>query len=91
VSVRQQIIESRIERFDKSKAEINALSKICTTSALEIARIVNGDPNGSVFDSNIRRFLGKRGNVNKDILKTCTDVNVSYQFWFLNNGITIII
>ena len=63
---------------------------VCTSSAHEIARIVNSDHTGSIFDSNIRRFLGKRGNVNKDILKTCTDTDVSYQFWFLNNGITII-
>jgi AIPR protein len=63
---------------------------VCTSPAHEIARIVNSDPTGSIFDSNIRRFLGKRGNVNKDILKTCSDTDVSYQFWFLNNGITII-
>ncbi len=63
---------------------------VCTSSADEIARIVNNDPSGAIFDSNIRRFLGTRGNVNKDIYETCTDTNVSYQFWFLNNGITII-
>jgi hypothetical protein len=63
---------------------------VCSTNAKEIAQIVLADVTGSVFDSNIRRFLGTRGAVNGDILKTCTDVAVSAQFWFLNNGITII-
>jgi hypothetical protein len=52
--------------------------------------LVNGDAAGSVFDSNIRRFLGTRGAVNADILKTCVDAETSHQFWFLNNGITIV-
>jgi AIPR protein len=63
---------------------------VCTTAASEIARIVNNDPTGSVFDSNIRRFLGTRGAVNADIFKTCTEPTDSHQFWFLNNGITIV-
>lgn len=28
--------------------------------------------------------------MNADIIKTCSDTQVSHQFWFLNNGITII-
>ena len=57
--------------------------------AREIARIVNADPSGFVFDSNIRRFLGGRGAVNTDIRNTCTSSESSHLFWFLNNGITI--
>lgn len=63
---------------------------VCSTTAKEIAQVVLADTTGSVFDSNIRRFLGTRGAVNTDILKTCTDAAVSAQFWFLNNGITVI-
>jgi AIPR protein len=63
---------------------------ICTASAREIARVVNSDTTGSVFDANIRRFLGTRGGVNAGILTTCTDSTESHQFWFLNNGITIV-
>lgn len=63
---------------------------VCTTTANEIARIVNADKDGYIFDLNLRRFLGDRGSVNPDIEKTCTDPNTSRQFWFLNNGITII-
>jgi hypothetical protein len=28
--------------------------------------------------------------VNKDIQATCTNVDASYEFWFLNNGITVV-
>lgn len=63
---------------------------VCTTTAQEIARIVNNDSTGSIFDLNIRRFLGTRGRVNADILRTCQQSDSSYLFWFLNNGITII-
>jgi hypothetical protein len=63
---------------------------VCSTSAREIAKLVIQDATGSIFDANIRRFLGVRGTVNSDIMKTCTDVAFSHQFWFLNNGITVI-
>lgn len=63
---------------------------VCSVPASEIARLVNDNPDGAVFDLNIRKYLGKRGAVNRDILSTCTDKSLSYEFWFLNNGITII-
>jgi hypothetical protein len=52
--------------------------------------VVNRDKDDAIFDSNIRRFLGSRGAVNADIKQTCTDLSASFQFWFLNNGITIV-
>ncbi len=63
---------------------------VCTASASEIARIVNTDESGSVFDKNIRQFLGTRGAVNTDIRDSCTKMDASHLFWFLNNGITIV-
>ena len=63
---------------------------MCTTTAKEIGRIVNDDSIGSIFDSNIRRFLGTRGAVNTDIKATCTSPQSSYLFWFLNNGLTAV-
>jgi hypothetical protein len=63
---------------------------ICTATARDIANLVIGDPGGALFDSNIRRFLGKGRSVNADILKTATDAASSYLFWFMNNGITIV-
>lgn len=63
---------------------------ICTTTAKEIARIVNEDERGFVFDLNVRKYLGNLGTVNKDIKETCSDKDTSYLFWFLNNGVTIV-
>lgn len=63
---------------------------ICTTTAKEIARIVNEDEKGFVFDLNVRKYLGNLGTVNKDIKETCSDEDTSYLFWFLNNGVTIV-
>ena len=63
---------------------------VCTATARDIANLVIGDPSGALFDSNIRRFLGKGRSVNADILKTATEAASSYLFWFLNNGVTIV-
>jgi len=63
---------------------------VCSVPAAEIARIVNEDTNGYVFDLNIRKYIGNRGSVNPEILSTCTSNELSYLFWFLNNGITIV-
>jgi hypothetical protein len=63
---------------------------ICTATARDIANLVISDPSGALFDSNIRRFLGKGRAVNADILKTASEASSSYLFWFLNNGLTIV-
>lgn len=63
---------------------------ICTAVARDVANLVNQDTDGALFDSNIRRFLGKGRSVNAEILRTATDAETSYLFWFLNNGITIV-
>jgi hypothetical protein len=63
---------------------------VCSVPASEISRIVNDDSNGYVFDLNIRKYLGNRGSVNPEILSTCSNIDTSYLFWFLNNGITIV-
>ncbi len=63
---------------------------VCTAAARDIANLVIGDPGGALFESNIRRFLGKGRSVNADILKTASEAASSYLFWFLNNGVTIV-
>lgn len=63
---------------------------VCSAPASEIARIVNEDQEGAVFDLNVRRYLGSRGAVNADIRNTSTRPESSLYFWFLNNGITIV-
>lgn len=63
---------------------------IVTVPANEIARVVLDDSNGVIFDKNIRKYLGKNGKINANILSTCSDAEKSKYFWFLNNGITIV-
>lgn len=63
---------------------------VCSIPGSEIARLCNDNPDGAIFDLNIRRFLGGRRGVNRDIAKTATDTGLSFEFWFLNNGITIV-
>lgn len=62
---------------------------VYTISGTEIAKLVNSHPDGTVFDMNIRQYLGTRGTVNRDILETASGAK-GYEFWFLNNGITIV-
>ena len=82
--------------YDKNKGSIILYNSkglkglICTVGASEIAKAVNQDRHGSIFDLNIRRFLGAKGKgVNNEILSTCSNTFESHLFWFLNNGITI--
>lgn len=44
---------------------------------------------GYIFESNVRDFQG-RVEVNKDIMQTLSDSSDSLDFWWLNNGITIL-
>ncbi|NCN27292.1 AIPR family protein [bacterium] len=76
---------SLIRYFDEGVSAV-----ICTANATEIAKIVCNDTEGVIFDLNIRRFLGNRGNVNSAIEKSCSTPTSSNEFWFLNNGITIV-
>lgn len=50
---------------------------------------VDGSIKDYLFESNIRHFQGSTVDVNKKIAKTITDNN-SNDFWWLNNGITVI-
>lgn len=44
-----------------------------------------------LFDENIREYLGSTGAVNKKIVNTLTDPNDRKNFFFYNNGITMIV
>jgi len=80
--------------YDQNKANLlehsiaGVSGVICTVTAKEMARIVNEHP--TVFDENLRRFLGFSGAINQAIRESCTSVNDASLFWFLNNGITIV-
>jgi hypothetical protein len=83
-------------RYDVNKGSVinyraeDLRGLVCTVSAQEIARIVNEDTSGTVFDLNLRQFLRSRSAVNKDIMETCTSPKTAHEFWFLNNGVTIV-
>lgn len=49
----------------------------------------DGDLNRSLFDSNVRSYMGLN-RVNSDILASLND-DINIDFWYLNNGITIIV
>ena len=46
--------------------------------------------NYPIFDANIREYLGAKGSTNKNIKNTLQDPNDRKNFFFYNNGITII-
>lgn len=79
--------------YDRNKASLlehfieGVSGVICTIPAQEIARIVNSHP--TVFDENLRQFLGVTGAVNQGIHESCVSEANAPLFWFLNNGITV--
>ena len=94
---RKRIDDDLIIRYDRhvpsyikyTSADITGY--ICTVPAKEIARLVTGAREASIFDLNLRRFYGiERGRVNPDIAATCSSPIESPLFWFFNNGITVI-
>lgn len=80
--------------YDQNKANLiehsieGVSGVVCTFPGSEIARIVNAHP--AIFEENLRRFRGLGGSVNKAIMESCTTSPDASQFWFLNNGITIV-
>ena len=64
---------------------------ICTVRGLEVARLVSGGREKSIFDLNLRRFYGaEKGKVNPTIAETASSKLDSTKFWFFNNGVTIV-
>jgi hypothetical protein len=63
---------------------------ICSVRASEIARLIDEDIHGVIFNKNIRKFLGTKKKINRSIYDSCTDREDSQMFWFLNNGVTIV-
>ncbi|MEX0723910.1 MAG: AIPR family protein [Gracilimonas sp.] len=63
-------------------------SAICTIKGSDLAKLVEKNKE-TIFEENVRVFLGTRRQVNKDIFETATDPEQSSFFWFYNNGITV--
>jgi hypothetical protein len=95
---RQKQIDDRLPIiYDRNKPSYvrytshGMMGYICSVKGSEIARLVAGDREKSVFDLNLRRFYGTdKGRVNPSIAATSSDRNESHMFWFFNNGITIV-
>ena len=49
-----------------------------------------GKLNARIFEPNVRDYLGARNQVNDDIRTTLKETAPIEDFWWLNNGITII-
>lgn len=65
-------------------------SRVFTCKGKELAKIYN-DYKERIFQQNVRYSLGLRlRSINKQILGTATDDARSRDFWYFNNGITIV-
>jgi len=65
-------------------------SKIFTCKGKDIARIYN-DHKERIFQQNVRYSLGVRSKaINRQILETAESNTRSTDFWYFNNGITIV-
>lgn len=78
--------------FERTDGSVRGL--IVTVSARELISLIC-DPknpsaiNRSIFNENIRMYLGAKNFVNRQIISSATG-NSKNDFWYLNNGITII-
>jgi hypothetical protein len=65
-------------------------SRVFTCRGKELAKVYN-DFRERVFQQNVRYSLGLRSkSINRQILETATSEQRSINFWYFNNGITII-
>lgn len=77
---------------DNSKRESLGLPRkviIGMCNVNEFIRLQNKYHHNQLYAENIRLYLGDRGNVNKDIIRTITSTE-SLWFPYMNNGISII-
>ncbi len=69
-------------------------SVICLTELKAFANFLT-DENGllrtAMLEPNVRDYQGKRNPVNNEIRQTLNDDNALEEFWWLNNGITILV
>ena len=65
-------------------------SILCTVSGADLAKLAQIEPRDAIFDSNVRGNLGLGGQVNKSIYNTASNDGGAENFWFMNNGITMV-
>ncbi len=81
--------DQHFERSDGGSASV-----VATVQASEFLRLIADERSPSsidpsVFDDNIRLYLGRKNSVNAQILETAMG-NARRKFWYMNNGITIV-
>jgi len=65
-------------------------SRVFTCKGKELAKIYN-DYRERIFQQNVRYSLGLRSkSINRQILETAIDDTRNIEFWYFNNGITIV-
>jgi len=75
---------------DLLKKDTPQMSRVFTCKGEELARIYN-DYKERIFQQNVRYSLGLRSkSINRQILETAEDNARSLNFWYFNNGITIV-
>lgn len=83
-----QVIAKQI--LERSDGDIRGA--VATVDAISFINLVTTENNSkikrSIFDDNLRVFLGEKGGYNANIIETATSES-SYIFWYLNNGVTI--
>jgi hypothetical protein len=78
--------------FERTDGGVRGL--IVTVKANDLVNLIrdsraNGQIRRSLFDENIRVYLGAKNFVNRQIIETASGQNAA-DFWYLNNGITIV-
>jgi AIPR protein len=97
--------EELLGLYHKSKIEklpLNVLNTLQTTSTSTICLVnlkdfydfiqdsENGELRSWLFEENLRDYEGKNVDVNRSIRTTLKDPTQGQDFWWLNNGITIV-
>lgn len=65
-----------------------AQGKVAKVDVCVLAEITKNNPN--IFNTNVRAYQSIRNKVNEEIAKTLRDGELSKQFIYLNNGITLL-
>ena len=76
------------------RADGNKKGVIATVRAEDLIKLftVEGklkEVENSIFDDNVRTFLGTKNKINKKIIETATSETESNDFWYLNNGVNL--
>jgi hypothetical protein len=81
-----------LQYFDRSDGPLKGI--VATVAATDLVKLVQ-DPNDptkvieDVFNENVRVYLRLKNRINQGIYDTALS-DQNYEFWYLNNGITIV-